>query len=74
MTWLLDTNACVNYLRSGSGSRIAEHLAEKNAADVVLCSVVRAELLFGALRSNRVAENLCQSSAVSVAVRVSSVR
>ena len=60
MTWLLDTNACVDYLRSGSGSVIAEHLAEKNAEDIVLCSVVRAELLFGALRSRRVAENLAK--------------
>ena len=49
MTWLLDTNACIDYLRSGSGSKVAEHLAEKNAEDIVLCSVVRAELLFGAL-------------------------
>jgi tRNA(fMet)-specific endonuclease VapC len=58
--WLLDTDACINYLRSGSDSKIAEHLAEKDAADVALCSVVRAELLFGALRSSRVAENLSQ--------------
>lgn len=58
MTWLLDTNACVDYLRSGSGSRIAEHLSEKDADDIALCSVVKAELLFGALRSSRVAENL----------------
>ena len=57
MKWLLDTNACVDYLRSGSGSRIARHLANRNADDVVLCSVVRAELLFGALRSRDTAEN-----------------
>lgn len=54
---MLDTNACVDYLRSGSGSRIARHLAERNAEDVVLCSVVRAELLFGALRSRDAVEN-----------------
>ncbi len=60
MTWLLDTNACVRYLRLGEGSRIAAHLAEKNVGDVVLCSVVRAELVFGALRSRDAAENLAK--------------
>jgi tRNA(fMet)-specific endonuclease VapC len=58
VTWLLDTNACVNYLRSGDASPIASRLAEKNEGDVVLCSVVRAELMFGALRSRDAAENL----------------
>jgi tRNA(fMet)-specific endonuclease VapC len=56
--WMLDTSACVSYLRSGGGSAIAERLTERNPEDVVSCSVVRAELLFGALRSNRAAENL----------------
>jgi tRNA(fMet)-specific endonuclease VapC len=60
VTWLLDTNACVDYLRSRSGSKIADRLAERDAAEIVLCSVVRAELLFGALRSSRVAENLAK--------------
>ena len=58
MTWLLDTNVCVNYLRSGVGSPIAEHLAERNPEDVVLCSVVRAELVFGAIKSRDAAANL----------------
>ncbi len=58
MTWLLDTNACVDYLRSGSSSRIASRLAQTNAEDAVLCSVVRAELVFGALRSRDAAANL----------------
>ena len=60
MTWLLDTNACIAYLRSGSGSLFGEHLTGKNTDDIVLCSVVRVELLFGARRSNRVAENLAK--------------
>jgi tRNA(fMet)-specific endonuclease VapC len=58
--WLLDTNACACYLRSECGSAIAQRLAEKRAEDIVSCSVVRAELLFGALRSNRAAENLAK--------------
>jgi len=62
VTWLLDTNACVNYLRSGDSSRIANRLAQTNAEDVVLCSVVRAELVFGALRSRDAAANLAKVS------------
>jgi tRNA(fMet)-specific endonuclease VapC len=60
VTWLLDTNVCVHYLRSGDGSPIATHMAEQNAEDVVLCSVVRAELVFGALKSRDAAENLAK--------------
>jgi len=60
VTWLLDTNACVSYLRLGSDSKIAQRLGERNAEDVVLCSVVRAELLFGAMRSSRATENLAK--------------
>ena len=58
MTWLLDTNACINYLRTGKNSPIAEQLAEKDAEQVVVCSVVRAELLFGAQKSRDAVENL----------------
>jgi tRNA(fMet)-specific endonuclease VapC len=60
VTWLLDTNACVSYLRSGENSSIAGRLAEKSLGDVVLCSVVRAELVFGALRSRDAATNLAK--------------
>ena len=57
MIWLLDTNTCIAYLRAKSSPRIAARLAEKKVEDVVLCSVVRAELLFGALRSRDTAAN-----------------
>ncbi len=62
MTWLLDTNVCVNYLRSGGGLSIAHRLAEKNSVDVVLCSIVKAELFFCALRSRESAANLVKVS------------
>src|SRR3954449_11230973 len=52
MTHLLDTNTCVDYLRRGSASSVPAHLAAKPPGSVVLCSVVVAELLFGALRSS----------------------
>ena len=60
MTWLLDTNACVCHLRGGSGSRVAKRLGEKRPDEVTLCSVVRAELIFGALRSRDSAANLAK--------------
>jgi tRNA(fMet)-specific endonuclease VapC len=58
--YLLDTNTCINFLRYGAGSRVAVRLAGVNPGDVVLCSVVVGELLFGALRSQQVANNLAQ--------------
>jgi tRNA(fMet)-specific endonuclease VapC len=60
VNWLLDTNVCVNYLRSGDGSPTASRLAETNSDDIVLCSVVRAELVFGALKSREATENLAK--------------
>jgi tRNA(fMet)-specific endonuclease VapC len=60
VTWMLDTNACIDYLRFGGNSQIANRLASKNDKDVVLCSVVRAELIFGAIRSRDAAANLAQ--------------
>ncbi|HWG47092.1 MAG TPA: type II toxin-antitoxin system VapC family toxin [Gemmataceae bacterium] len=58
MKYLLDTNTCVQYLRKGSASPISTKLSNFKPGDVVLCSVVVAELLYGALRSRDVANNL----------------
>ena len=58
MKYLLDTNTCVQFLRHGTASPIAARLAAASPGDVALCSVVVAELLFGALRSRDVAKNL----------------
>ncbi len=49
MRWLLDTNAWIDYLKNPA-SRIRERLAIVAPSQVVTCSVVRAELLHGALR------------------------
>jgi tRNA(fMet)-specific endonuclease VapC len=50
MPYLLDTNACISYLRRAD-SPIRQHLARHNAADIVVCSVVYAELWYGTLRN-----------------------
>ncbi|HSR68007.1 MAG TPA: type II toxin-antitoxin system VapC family toxin [Acidobacteriota bacterium] len=57
MKYLLDTNACVSHLRSKS-SNVSKHLLDSNAGEVALCSVVKAELIFGARRSQRPDHNL----------------
>lgn len=58
MIFLLDTNFCVTYLRRGSSSLVAANLSAAPAGSVVLCSVVVAELIFGAYRSANVNETL----------------
>ena len=62
MTHLLDTNTCIVYLRQSAGSHVATRLASSAPGSVVLCSVVVAELLFGAYRSTQTAKNLQQTT------------
>ena len=57
MTTLLDTNVCIAYL-NGNDENVRARLTALSPHDVVLCSVVKAELLFGARKSQRVEENL----------------
>jgi tRNA(fMet)-specific endonuclease VapC len=57
---LLDTNVCVAVL-SGGESAVVGRL-RRESADLVLCSVVKAELLYGAHHSARVSENLARLS------------
>ncbi len=55
--YLLDTNACIRILNNSSSSLVIR-LREHRPDEVALCSVVKAELLYGAQRSSRIAENL----------------
>lgn len=57
MTSLLDTSVCIPLINRNE-ARLAERLFEESPRSVVLCSVVKAELYFGARNSQRVAENL----------------
>ena len=57
MTYLLDTNACVTFLRDHN-SRVGQKLRTARHADVVLCAVVKAELYYGVQRSSAPARNL----------------
>jgi tRNA(fMet)-specific endonuclease VapC len=59
MSWILDTNVCVAFL-NGTDAGIRDRLLALAPSDVLLCSVVKAELLFGARKSTRVDANLAQ--------------
>jgi len=50
MTFLLDTNVCIELLNERD-SRVAKKLASVNPRDIRLCSVVKAELYHGARKS-----------------------
>ena len=58
MIYLLDTNTCVEFLRHGNTSPVSGKLAAVLDSDGVICTIVLAELHFGALRSSDPAKNL----------------
>jgi len=57
MRYLLDTNACIRYL-NGRSESLRQHIISKNPDDLVLCSVVKAELFYGAQKSQNPQKSL----------------
>lgn len=57
MIYLPDTNAWIRFLNPG-GNLVKDRFLAADPSKVRLCSVVKAELYFGAMRSNRTTENL----------------
>lgn len=57
MPFLLDTNVCIGIL-TGRSPKAIEKLRQLAPTEVRICSVVRAELQFGARNSSRVEANL----------------
>lgn len=55
--YLLDTNVCIRILKKSSLS-VVERLQQQDSKDIKLCSIVKAELLYGAHHSERVEKNL----------------
>lgn len=51
MTYLLDTNACIGWLR-GSQPNLIARIEQATSTEIVLCSVVIGELLFGVERAS----------------------
>lgn len=57
MKYLLDTNVCIRYL-NGQSPGVRKQLESVEPDDLALCSVVKAELFYGALKSARPERNL----------------
>mgnify|MGYP005850159947 CR=1 FL=1 len=55
--YLLDTNICIHLLNQAD-PRLITQFKSRSPAEIALCSVVKAELLYGARRSGRVDANL----------------
>ncbi len=51
MKYLLDTNTCIRYI-NGRSTSIAARINTLEEGEAVICSIVTAELLYGAERSN----------------------
>lgn len=52
MIYLLDTNACIRYL-NGRAPQLLRRLEQADPNQIAVCSVVKAELFYGANRSNK---------------------
>ena len=59
MRYLLDTNTCVRYLNGRSPS-VVGHLRVLPHTEICVCSIVKLELRYGALRSENVDKSLVQ--------------
>lgn len=57
MTYLPDTNRCIKYL-NGTSENIKRRLESKQPQDIVVCSIVKAELFYDAQKSVKSTENL----------------
>ena len=57
MAFLLDTNACIRILNDRSDNLI-QRFRQTSSSELLLCAVVKAELTYGAYKSQKRAENL----------------
>ncbi len=55
MNYLLDTNICIAFFKNQRD--VVRKIAEKGLENLCLCTPVKAELWYGACKSERVAEN-----------------
>ncbi len=61
MKFLLDTNACIGYL-NGRAIGVRQRLEMLSPDDVFVCSVVKAELFYGAMKSAHPARTLASQT------------
>lgn len=57
MKYLLDSNTCIRFL-NGTSEHVRQRMAAIEPRDIALCSIVKAELLYGALKSARPDRNV----------------
>lgn len=57
MRYLLDTNTCIRYL-NGRSESIRRHIESKSPEDILICSIVKAELFYGSQKSRYPEKNL----------------
>ena len=62
MRYLLDTNACIGFL-TGRAPGILKQLQNLSPSDIAVCSVVKAELFYGAERTVDPAKTLASQRA-----------
>ncbi|TAE57695.1 MAG: type II toxin-antitoxin system VapC family toxin [Nostocales cyanobacterium] len=62
MIYLLDTNVCVMYL-NGRSESVQNRILSVPTKDIAVCSVVKAELFYGAMRSNNPTRTLQKQQA-----------
>ncbi|MEO1393082.1 MAG: type II toxin-antitoxin system VapC family toxin [Cyanobacteria bacterium J06634_5] len=55
--YLLDANVCIRFM-NGTSAGVIKNLKRRSAKRIVMCSVVKAELLYGARHSQQVEKNL----------------
>ena len=55
MIYLLDTNTCIRYL-NGSSAKVTNRLQAISPDDIAICSIVKAEMFYGARRSSKPAQ------------------
>ena len=57
--WLLDTNAWIAYLNQNPNP-VKSRIAQVPDSQIIMCDVVKGELLYGAYKSSRVEQNLAK--------------
>jgi tRNA(fMet)-specific endonuclease VapC len=66
MRYLLDTNTCIDYLRYPS-SKVRARIQSCSPQEIALCSIVQAELYYGAWRSRNPSHNFGMIAAIALA-------
>jgi tRNA(fMet)-specific endonuclease VapC len=64
LTYLLDTNICIDHLRKRGSGALRRRLLVIPASEIAICSIVIAELLEGCYRSQQRDKNLRETRAL----------